>query len=886
MRVRVASAAKVELRASAPGVRRLSGRDRVTFDEPGSKKLNLLITGPGRTALEGASSRCEELTVLVKAQIDRKGRGKAGSESAERPLSPDQSRCAKPAPGPGQDPAPGDGTTPEPTPDPSPNPNPDPDPDPDPVETNLQAGAATADITPPVGTPMFAYTARSRIADPPQDQDSLMQMIADPAPDHNHYAKSFEPSEGIHARLRASAIVIERDGEKFALVQADLGGLPYAMVQAVEDRLTGTGIDGEHIILSATHTHSATGPIWPADSAGYQALGGDFFDPRVFGITADGIAEAVINADERLEPARVGLGTSQLADASNNRAFEAFQRNGDVPDSREQELKLDRTVTVLRVDAANGEPIGLWSNFAVHQTSFGDENLLLSGDNAATTARLVEREVALESGQPEPAPGAPGETHGPVLVWSNGAEGDVSPNGNPRSPDGEELEYRGADAAGANMAGIKVADGIVTAWDEASGALTGDLELEVQQTFRLLDGDFAEGAMGEPVGPLTVLGAGEIAPELPEPPEDFPAPPGGWPKPPPYCAPEGATLIPGQGRKMPAVAGTGLVPLTAPVSLMRVGDTAITSMPFEITTQMGRRINDAVVAKSGGEFESSVIAGLSNGYMSYTATPEEFDHCGYEGSFTLFGRQQGPLLRDTAASLVPSLLGGSDPVSDPEPPSLAFEAENMPASEPTPAPETAVTQPSNVNRFGRTSFTWRGGDPSVDAPRGHTFVSLQHRTGSGWETIGTDDGPESTTVYDDDAGTWTETWQFSNCEPLGTYRFVATGIAVKVDGGAPEPYAATSGAFELGSFGPLQIIDSSVTGNVARVRARYPDPGADSLLALPRRVRDGEATLSLSNGQTVTATPDSRRLAFEAKVPPGQTISDISVTDGCGNSTG
>ena len=67
--------------------------------------------------------------------------------------------------------------------------------------------------------------------------------------------------------------------------------------------------------------------------------------------------------------------------------------------------------------------------------------------------------------------------------------------------------------------------------------------------------------------------------------------------------------------------------------------------------------------------------------------------------------------------------------------------------------------------------------------------------------------------------------------------------------------------------------------------ARYPDPGA-SLLALPRRVRDGSATISLAGGGEVVAEPDAQRLAFEAAVPAGSEIDAVRVTDRCGNSTG
>src|SRR3712207_5863235 len=135
----------------------------------------------------------------------------------------------------------------------------------------LQAGAASADITPPIGTPMFAFTDRSVVAGVHYERP--MQIVADP--DHNMYAKSFMPSQGIHQRLRARAIVLERDGLKYALVQADLGGVPYALLREVANRISTTGIPEERILLSATHTHSATGPIWPADNAGYAALGGD-----------------------------------------------------------------------------------------------------------------------------------------------------------------------------------------------------------------------------------------------------------------------------------------------------------------------------------------------------------------------------------------------------------------------------------------------------------------------------------------------------------------------------------------------------------------------------------------------------------------------------------
>src|SRR3954466_4325737 len=276
-----------------------------------------------------------------------------------------------------------------------------------PAAAQLRAGAASADITAPVGTPMFAYTARSRIASPDKNADAV-DVLSDP--DTNLYAKSFVASKGIHTRILSRALVLQQGKTKLALVQADLGGLPYALTQSVLDPIRSTGIDGDHLLLSATHTHSSTGPIWPADNTGYAGLGGDFFDPRIFELTAKGIADAIIAADKARRPAKLGTATVQVTNASRNRESEPFQTNKDLAQFPQT---VNQNLTVLRVDGKDRAPIALWSNFAIHPTSFGDGNLNFSGDNAAVTERLVEKAT------------------GAVEVWTNGNEGDTSPNGDP-----------------------------------------------------------------------------------------------------------------------------------------------------------------------------------------------------------------------------------------------------------------------------------------------------------------------------------------------------------------------------------------------------------------------------------------------------------------------
>ena len=137
--------------------------------------------------------------------------------------------------------------------------------------------------------------------------------------------------------------------------------------------------------------------------------------------------------------------------------------------------------------------------------------------------------------------------------------------------------------------------------------------------------------------------------------------------------------------------GDTLVPGTQPVSVMRIGGLAITGLPSEMTKQMGLRIRNAVEAAAGGAYDDVILSGLTNGYSSYTATPEEYDACHYEGSFTLFGRRQGPLYRDAAVAISKALLEGVPYVGDPEPAYRVSGTRQLPRPSPrrTPAPRSS-----------------------------------------------------------------------------------------------------------------------------------------------------------------------------------------------------
>ena len=208
-------------------------------------------------------------------------------------------------------------------------------------------------------------------------------------------------------------------------------------------------------------------------------------------------------------------------------------------------------------------------------------------------------------------------------------------------------------------------------------------------------------------------------------------------------------------------------------------------------------------------------------------------------------------------------------------------------TEPSATPEAgrAATQPAPVvRRLGQAVFAWQGGHPSIDAPRGRPFVSLQRRGEDGeWATVATDDSFFDTTERSPE-DLWSERFQFDECAPTGLHRFLVTGSADRRAGG-PVPYELSSAPFRV-EVASIKAAEPVVAGGRASVTATYPDPGKEILLALPRRVRSGHAVLDVTHrGRTtrVRAGLDPARLAFVADVPAGAGVRVVEVRDGCGN---
>ena len=136
-----------------------------------------------------------------------------------------------------------------------------------------------------------------------------------------------------------------------------------------------------------------------------------------------GIIEAARQANANLQPARIGFGTGKAyVNTNRDEKIGEGYHMGYAPDGPS-----DKTVAVVLLTKPSGEPIAIYSNYAVHsvvmfRTHTQDGQVQVTSDLAGWTAKYVEDHF-----------------EGAVALWTMGAAGDQNPlfmaNYNQDAPD-------------------------------------------------------------------------------------------------------------------------------------------------------------------------------------------------------------------------------------------------------------------------------------------------------------------------------------------------------------------------------------------------------------------------------------------------------------------
>lgn len=228
----------------------------------------------------------------------------------------------------------------------------------------------------------------------------------------------------IHDELLVRCLVLDDGATRLAFAVCDSCAVPREVVTAAKERIAeSTEIDDAHVLISATHTHSA-GCAAGAFQSDPEPAYLDFLAVRI----ADGVRRAV----NQLEPASVGWGMAKEPDQVFNRRWrmkpgtippdpfggttDQVQMNPPVgsPNLVEPAGPTDPEVSVLWVEAPGNRVLALLANYGLHYVG-GVGPGHVSADYFGYFAREMERLLASESQDPPF-----------VGIMTNGTSGDVN----------------------------------------------------------------------------------------------------------------------------------------------------------------------------------------------------------------------------------------------------------------------------------------------------------------------------------------------------------------------------------------------------------------------------------------------------------------------------
>jgi neutral ceramidase len=286
-------------------------------------------------------------------------------------------------------------------------------------ERNLRAGAVAIDITPnkfPVGS-SGSMTPRQA------------QMAHDP----------------LHARC----LVIDNGETMVAFAICDSCMIPREIFDAAKSRVSSTiGLPADHILCSATHTHTGVS-VAPTFQSSVEV--------EYRELLIQEIAAGIIEAHSQLEPARIGWAVGNNPRQVFNRRW--FLRRGvemqdpfdlgtdkvrmnPSPNSKSL-LKpagpIDPEIPLFCVESLDGRPIAMWANYSLHYVG-GVPAQSLSADYFGEFARQFTDLIDAQKVQPKF-----------VAAMSNGTSGDINNinffEGRAKQPPFEQIKAVAADVA-------------------------------------------------------------------------------------------------------------------------------------------------------------------------------------------------------------------------------------------------------------------------------------------------------------------------------------------------------------------------------------------------------------------------------------------------------
>ncbi|KAJ8978006.1 hypothetical protein NQ317_004551 [Molorchus minor] len=574
------------------------------------------------------------------------------------------------------------------------------------------------------------------------------------------YAKSGQKGCGIHLRQFSRAFIFDDGENRVAYVTVDACMMNHGVKKAVLKRLGelyNNTYTTNNLILSGTHTHGTPGGFLMDVMLDLPNFG---FVEDTFDALIDGITKSITRAHESMVEARIFINSGELLEANINRSPASYLFNPE-EERAKYPYDVDKDLVQLKfLRSSDDAPIGAINWFAVHPTSMNNTNCLVTSDNVGYASILLEKSVDTAA--------LPGQTSF-VGAFASTNLGDVSPNiqGPKCINTGEDCDKNTSSCGGENKYCIAFGPGdmnfskVLNFSD--STEVTGSIKYIHQfvdmpkqtATIQLENGTKQEvkgclPAMGYSFAAGTIDGPGEFDFTqgstssnpfwdlirdfiFPPTPEDS-----ACHSPKPILIMSGRISLPYEWQ--PEVVAT---------QLFMIGNVILAAVPGEFTTMSGRRLRDVIkqeVIDNGGPEDARVIvAGLSNVYTNYIATPEEYQLQRYEGASTIFGPHTLTIYLHIYKELAAALITGSTIPDGPSPPGFPDSLLSLV----TPVLfDTAgwfndygdVTQqpPDSVKIGDTVTVKFIAGHPRNDVMHDKTFLTVEKLEGDDWKVIATD----------------------------------------------------------------------------------------------------------------------------------------------------
>jgi hypothetical protein len=215
-------------------------------------------------------------------------------------------------------------------------------------------------------------------------------------------------STGVHDPIYHRAVVMDDGRSRFYLVASDLCLFsPEVYDEAAAELKQKFGIEPKQFWWSVTHSHSTpeVGPHGVYDVL-LKGRSDHEWDRDYAQHIKSTLIAAVEQAIAKLEPARVQTGAGTSNANINRRAKDV---DGKISLGLNPDGPVDRQIGLVRVERADGSPIALIANYAIHGTVLSGRSEIISGDAPGIVSAYVEQKL-----------GAP-------VLFVNGAAGNAAP---------------------------------------------------------------------------------------------------------------------------------------------------------------------------------------------------------------------------------------------------------------------------------------------------------------------------------------------------------------------------------------------------------------------------------------------------------------------------